>query len=93
MSLINKQNEKKIIILISICIILVLIFEIIRIYAIFYSEVIGNVEMKNGKWIIEVNGAEISKGIQKDFIIDQINVEQNEHVKEGKLAPRIIWKF
>ena len=93
MSLINKQNEKKIIILVCMCSILILIYEIVHIYAIFYSEVTGNVEMKNGKWIIEVNGTEISKGVQKDFVIDQINIDQNEHVKEGKLAPGLSGNF
>ena len=93
MSLINKQNEKKIIILVCMCSILILIYEIVHIYAIFYSEVTGNVEMKNGKWVIEINGTEISKGVQKDFVIDQINVDQSEHVKEGKLAPGLSGNF
>ena len=93
MSLINKQNEKKIIILVCMCSILILIYEIVHIYAIFYSKVTGNVEMKNGKWVIEINGTEISKGVQKDFVIDQINIDQNEHVKEGKLAPGLSGNF
>ena len=93
MSLINKHNERKIIILVCMCTILILIYEIIHIYAIFYSEVTGNVEMKNGKWVIEINGTEISKGIQKDFVIDQINIEQSEHVKNGKLAPGLSGNF
>ena len=93
MSLINKQNEKKIIILVCMCSILILIYEIVHIYAIFYSEVTGNVEMKNGKWVIEINGTEISKGVQKDFVIDQINIDQSEHVKEGKLAPGLSGNF
>ena len=93
MSLINKQNEKKIIILVCICSILILIYEIVHIYAIFYSKVTGNVEMKNGKWVIEINGTEISKGVQKDFVIDQINIDQNQHVKEGKLAPGLSGNF
>lgn len=93
MSLINKQNEKKIIILVCMCSILILIYEIVHIYAIFYSEVTGNVETKNGKWVIEINGTEISKGVQKDFVIDQINIDQSEHVKEGKLAPGLSGNF
>ena len=93
MSLINKQNEKKIIILVCMCSILILIYEIVHIYAIFYSEVTGNVEMKNGKWVIEINGTEISQGVQKDFVIDQINIDQSEHVKEGKLAPGLSGNF
>ena len=93
MSLINKQNEKKIIILVCMCSILILIYEIVHIYAIFYSEVTGNVEMKNGKWVIEINGTEISQGVQKDFVIDQININQSEHAKKGKLAPGLSGNF
>ena len=93
MSLLNKQNKKKLIILACMCSILILIYEIVHIYAIFYSEVTGNVELKNGAWNIVINGTEISKGVQKDFVIDQININQNEHVKSGKLAPGLSGNF
>ncbi len=93
MSLLNKQNKKKLIILACMCSILILLYEIVHIYAIFYSEVTGNVELKNGAWNIVINGTEISKGVQKDFVIDQINIDQNEHVKSGKLAPGLLGNF
>ena len=60
MSLMNKQNKKKIIILACICSMLIFIYETIHIYAIFYSEVTGNVQLRNGAWTIVINGTEIS---------------------------------
>lgn len=94
MSLMDKQNKKKLIILACMCIMLILVYEIIiHIYAIFYSEVAGNIQLKNGTWNIVVNGTEISKGVEKNFEIDNINIQENEHVKSGKLAPGLSGDF
>lgn len=90
----DKQNKKKLIILACMCIMLILVYEIIiHIYAIFYSEVAGNIQLKNGTWNIVVNGTEISKGVEKNFEIDNINIQENEHVKSGKLAPGLSGDF
>lgn len=90
----DKQNKKKLIILACMCIMLILVYEIvIHIYAIFYSEVAGDIQLKNGTWNIVVNGTEISKGVEKNFEIDNINIQENEHVKSGKLAPGLSGDF
>lgn len=93
MSLISKQNKKRVIILACMCIVLILIYEIIRIYAIFYSEVNGDVQFKNGTWKIVINGTEISNGVEKNFEIDNVNIQESEHVKSGKLAPGLSGNF
>lgn len=89
----NKQNKKKIIILAYICSMLILIYETIHIYAIFYSEVTGNVQLRNGTWNIVINGTEISNGVEKNFEINNVNIKENKHVKPGKLAPSLLGDF
>lgn len=93
MSLMSKQNKKKIIILACICSMLILIYETIHIYAIFYSEVTGNVQLRNGTWNIVINGTEISNGVEKNFEINNVNIKENKHVKPGKLAPSLLGDF
>lgn len=87
------KNKKKILILLIICVIALLIYEIINIYAVFYSKVSGNVKFENGTWNILVNGTEISKGVQANFVIDQINTEDSNNVKSGKIAPGLKGNF
>ena len=84
MSLMSKQNKKKIIILACICSMLILIYETIHIYAILYSEVTGDVQLRNGAWNIVINGTEISNGVEKKFEINNVNIKENEHEKPGK---------
>lgn len=81
------KNKKKILILLIICVIALLIYKFISIYAIFYSQVSGNLKFENGTWNIIVNGTEISKGTQVDFVIDNINIENDKNVKKDKIAP------
>lgn len=81
------KNKKKFFILIISIIVIILIYEIIHIYAVFYSELEANVKFTNGTWNINVNGTQISKGVETEFVIDKISTTENEHVKNNKLAP------
>ena len=87
------KNIKKVLILVCICMFAILIYEAIHIYAIFHSEVVGNIQFKNGIWNIIVNGTEISNGTQTSFVIDNIITQNNEYVKPGKLAPGLSGNF
>ena len=87
------KNIKKFLILMCICLILVLIYKIIQTYALFQSEIQGNVEFTNGTWKIKVNGTEISKGRDVKFAIDCITKTESEHIKPGKLAPGLSGSF
>lgn len=89
----NNKTIKKILILVCMCIVLILTYEMIHIYAVFHSEVIGNVKFQNGTWNIIINGTEISQGTKVDFVIDQISTQENEHVKPGNLAPGLTGSF
>ena len=87
------QNKKKLLILICAIIFIILIYEIIHIYAVFHSEMEANVQLKNGTWNINVNGTQISKGVDATFAIDKISTSQNEHVENNKLAPGLSGSF
>lgn len=87
------QNKKKFLVLICAIIFIILIYEIIHIYAVFHSEVEANVQFKNGTWNIIVNGTQISKGVDATFVIDKISTTQNNHVENNKLAPGLSGKF
>lgn len=93
MSTLSKINAKKGFILVCLCIILLLIYGIVRIYALFHSELYAKVQLKNGTWTILVNSTDITKGTDVKFTIDNIQIQENEHVKPGKLAPGLIGNF
>lgn len=87
------KNRKKIFILIIIIILILLIYELIHIYAVFHSEIGADVKFTNGTWNIIVNGTQISKGVETEFVIDKISTTQNEHVENNKLAPGLSGSF
>lgn len=85
-----RHNKIKKIYLLYICIILLLIFSIIQIYAVFQSEVEGTINLANGIWQIKVNNTEISNGVNKEFTVEEIEIQNNDHVKPRKFSPRFI---
>jgi len=89
----NSKKAKKILVLICMCMVSLLIYEIIHIYAVFYSEIEGNVVFEKGTWNIYVNDTDISEGIEKEFIVQDIKVSDDEHVKPGNLAPGLSGSF
>lgn len=88
-----KKNLKKFLSLLIICIAVILVYKIIQIYAVFYSEVDANVQLENGTWNIKINGTQISTGVEEKFNINQISTTQNSHVKPNKLAPGLSGSF
>ena len=49
--------------------------------------------MVNGVWQIKVNNTDISNGVNKEFTVNEIDVQDNEHVKQGNLAPGLTGTF
>lgn len=90
-----KINKKSKIFIFILCVVLLImiIYRIVNTYALFYSEVNGNVELKNGTWQIFVNGTDIAQGTDVKFLIDNIEVEEKDHVKQGNIAPGMCGKF
>ena len=64
------KNKKsiKILFLLIMCICILLIYKIIDIYALFHSEMIGNVQFKNGTWNITINGEAITGGSKNEIV-------------------------
>lgn len=89
----KNKNLVKILFLLIMCIVILLIYKIIDIYALFHSEMEGNVQFKNGTWNITVNGEDITTGTDAEFAINLIDTTQNDYVKPGKLAPGLSGSF
>jgi len=89
----KNKNLVKILFLLITCIVILLIYKIIDIYALFHSEMDGKVELKNGIWNITINGENITTGDNTEFVIEQIDTTQNDYVKPGKLAPGLSGSF
>ena len=87
------DNKKLFLILITLIIFVILIYELIHIFAVFQSEIGGSAQFQNGKWVIYVNSTNITTGTDVSFTIDQFSISTNQHVKEGNIAPRFIRKF
>lgn len=82
----KNKNINKILILVFICVLIILIYQIIHTYAVFQSDTQANVKIEKGIWNININGVDVTKGINTNFVIDNINTN-NEHTKPGKIAP------
>lgn len=93
MTKIGRNNLKKVYILIVLLLILILIYAGIRIYALFYSELNSTIQLKNGTWNVSVNGTDITRGKDIEFEVNDISVEENSHVKPGKIAPGLTGEF
>ena len=87
------KTKKKVLILLVLILVIILIIEIIRIYAVFYSEASGNIEVKNANWQIYVNNVDITTGQVEEFTVDNLNIDDEEGVKEGNLAPGVSGDF
>lgn len=89
----NRKFIKKVLIVLTLFMIIFTIYEIINIYAVFYSETKGNINTSLANWNIELNGNEISNGIIQEFVMDNFNIEPNDNTKEGKIAPGMVGNF
>lgn len=84
--IINKLKKRYIL---YIFILLLISYCAIQIYAVFQSEVTGSVNFLNGVWQIKINNIDISNGINKEFVVDTIEIQDNEHIKPGNIAPGV----
>lgn len=61
------------------------IFMVIDSYGLFESKNVLNVDSNIAKWNVFINGTDIKKN--ETFIVDKINLINNDNVLEGKMAP------
>lgn len=87
------MNKNKIIIIIALLLIIVIIYMIVSTYATFRSEFTGDMKIDSATWKIVVNNTDISSNTVKEFVIDNINIDESQGVEQGKLAPGLSGNF
>lgn len=78
--------NKKILYLLFISFVLITTYEVMDAYGLFESKNKIVVNQNVARWKILINGSNIT---EEDFVINSINVEGNENVLNGKLAPGV----
>lgn len=78
--------NKKILYLLFISFVLITTYEVMNAYGLFESKNKLVVNQNVAHWKILINGSNIT---EEDFVINSINVEDNENVLNGKLAPGV----
>lgn len=78
--------NKKILYLLFISFVLITTYEVMDAYGLFESKNKLVVNQNVARWKILINGSNIT---EEDFVINSINVESNENVLNGKLAPGV----
>lgn len=79
--------KKTILIILVIITLIIAILTIVFTYAVFESEISGDVMVDKATWRILINNTDISNGTNKEFVIDKINVVGSNHTQAGKIAP------
>ncbi len=89
----NKNKKVLIITVLIIIIFIILIYAILSTFAIFRSKFTGNMKIDNATWKILVNSTDISSNTVKEFVIDDIEIDESQGVEPGKLAPGLKGNF
>lgn len=89
------MNKKLKVLFLTLAVILLsfVIHTILQTYALFYSETEGRVTEKLGNWTIKVNNKDVSSGVIEQFNVEQLQLQSDENVKEGKIAPGLEGSF
>lgn len=82
-----KNKIKKYLWLIVIIFLIISIGFIFKTYALLESNGTGEASEDVGKWVIKLNGTDISNGINENFVINNIIYTDNENVADGYIAP------
>lgn len=82
------MKKLKLLLIVISCILTVLTaYIIVKTYAVFESNLSTTSQISVGKWRIAVNEDDVTSGSVHEFTIDNINIDQNVNVKQGKFAP------
>ncbi len=73
-------------------VLVVLFMYIVGTYAVFETDVEVPVEMELADWQIMINGTDVSNG-EENFVIDNINWEEDHNVLPGRAAPGLAGYF
>lgn len=89
----NRNKKVLIIIVLLIIIFITLIYVILSSFATFRSKFTGDMKIDNATWKILVNSTDISSNAVKEFVIDDIGIDESQGVEPGKLAPGLKGNF
>ena len=88
------MKKLKLLLIVLSCILTVLTaYIIVKTYAVFESNLSTTAQISVGKWRIAVNEDDVTSGSLHEFTIDNINIDQNANVKQGKFAPGMTGDF
>ena len=76
----DKKIVKRILIIVTLLMILIVAYRLINTYALFYSEGQGVVKQNNATWQIYLNDKNIVSTSISSFDIDTFEIEDNSHV-------------
>ncbi len=79
--------NKKILYIIFSFFLLLTLYEIKKTYGLFESNNKMSVQQSTAKWNILINGTNIKS--EEKFVVNSVNVENNENVLNGKIAPGV----
>lgn len=79
--------NKKILYIVFSFFLLLTLYEIKKTYGLFESNNKMSVEQSTAKWNILINGTNIKS--EEKFVVNSVNVENNENVLNGKIAPGV----
>ena len=80
----TKKNKKILVLILSLILIAIAIFQISQTYSVFYSMLKGTTEIQIGKWDILVNNIQVTNGFETNFIMDDLNFSTNNKVLGGR---------
>ena len=83
----NKKTLKILLIIVTVIMFVLTIYQIIKTYALFQNEANAELEIPIAKWNIELNETDITNGLTEEIIINDFEVVKDVNVKEGKIAP------
>lgn len=78
---------KKIYFCLALVLLIITVFIILKTYGLFETKTELNVQSEVGKWVILVNNTDITQQENTKFSVDKIIWDQNDEVKEEKIAP------
>lgn len=81
------NKMKKIYFCLALVLLIITVFIILKTYGLFETKTELNVQSEVGKWVILVNNTDITQQENTKFSVDKIIWDQNDEVKEGKIAP------
>lgn len=90
---IDKKIIKNILILLTLLMVGISVYEIANTYAVFYSELKGSATEQLAKWSIIVNGTDVSSGIEQEFTMTDFTIHESQNTKDGKIAPGMTGSF